>query len=223
MSQPLRKPVIGDCEFCSQKNLALFVQHGDLMCEGCIAKENTVAHAKEIIVESKKIDYTIQISSDLAQAETVAIVEIIAAVANDTTIPDDMKDFEVAKMCQDRVIAYEKAIFDKRAEILADESRMRVAQANAQSFAGKLRAELQAQLAPKFNLNYKTEVKEVKPRTRTTTSNFKASELKAACEKYGLKMEDVRMIAVSRNLTAEGAAKFLRERLDAKKNAQATN
>lgn len=207
-------PVVtkGDCECCDATDVVIRTQHGSIkMCEACIAKEASVVPAvNAIIASSHAVDSTIKLKTDIFTAKTVAVVELHGAIQADDTIPADMKDFKMAEECSKRYQHLKDVIFAKRQELLEAENEARAWQVNTQEFAGKLRTELKEKFK-QFDLNYQPPQEKIKkPRATSAPKMSQAEKVKQAREaasKYGVDANAVLMTMVSRNMTADDAAK----------------
>lgn len=220
---PQKKNVkLGDCESCDQTNIEITLHYNIWMCDACWQKELAVVPTTKlnevnlIIEKAKQIDNSIQIKSDIWNAETVAAKELYAAVQQDENIPQDQKDYAYTKLSAERVQKFQKVVFDQRQELLENENKLRMWQVNTQEAAGKLRTELREQFK-QFDVNYQPVTpKTVKP-TKTPspkTASVKASKVAAA--KYGVDVVGVQLIAQAKNISPDDAAKWLFEQTQPK-------
>src|SRR5262245_216339 len=210
---------IGDCECCEKTNVEIVhvAQGNMMMCNECkVASDIAVAHAVEankIIQESRQIDGTVQIKTDVFLVKSVAATELYAAIMNDANIPDADKDYVMAKECQARREHLQRVIFEQRQALNANENEERMWHVNAQSYAGKLRAELRDQFKG-LDVNYaptpiKKQNKTTKPVKSVEKVKFSKYDLYQASNKYNVPANQVQMIVESRKISPEQAAKEL--------------
>jgi hypothetical protein len=182
------------------------------LCSECLSKEKETETRTRLINTAKKIDQSIEISTDLLVAGTIPIIELKAAIDQDETIPADKKEFEFCKLCDEHVTTLEAAIFDDMAALKVKQNALRAWQTNGQASAGKLRAEERAQFT-KFDVNYQP----VKPKTVKSpairvpkkSGITEAREAREAAAKYNVDWTGVRMMAQSRKITADAAGQIL--------------
>jgi hypothetical protein len=208
---------IGDCEVCDATNIVVIIAHGNiLMCESCKTNDDALTtknkEIKQIVQSSNQVDESIQIKTDLFNAGTVAAIELRGAIDADDTIPADQKDYAYAKLCLIRFQHFQKVVFEQRQELLARENEMRAWQVQTQTAAGKLRSEYRDQFRS-VDVSYQPAVvKVVKPASstgKTGKKKFNKQELFDAAKKFNVPADGVRMVMVSRNMTASTAAEFL--------------
>lgn len=206
------KQTTGDCEFCERTGVALTLQHGDMMCESCIADE---AKAVKTVEESRVIDSAIQVKSDVFVAETVAFVELDKAIQSNPAIPTDIKGYTLAKLAAERIDQIGNAIFVKKAELAHLEDEHRKWLVDTHIAVSKLRPELRAQFA-QYNIDYKpasaTKVKKVQPAKKGKAFDKKA--VYDAAKKYNVPAAQVQSMVITRNLSPDAAAKQLSDLLN---------
>jgi hypothetical protein len=205
---------IGDCEVCDKVNIEITVEHGNItMCANCAADEKAAVSksqaAQSIITASAKIDESIQIKTDIFVTKTTALVELRGAIEADDTIPADKKEYTYAKICLERFQHLQKVVFEQRKELLEKENEMRLWQVNAQEAAGKLRAEARAEFKA-LDISYQPITPATpKPKAGKSPATYKKEELVTAAKKHNVPADVVRMTMISKNLTAENAAKYV--------------
>lgn len=209
----------GECECCDKVDVTVYVTTGNIrMCSDCKEKQDAAvqqaASVNTMIVASRSIDANIQIKTDIFQAATVAAVELKGAIDADEAIPADQKNYIMAQESLKRYQNLQKVIFEERQALLVKENELRMWQTQVQNFAGKLRAEQKEQFR-NFDINYQPQTpKSVKPaKAKSVKVTAKAADIIEAAAKYNVPSSAVAMVANARNLTAEGAAKYLAETL----------
>jgi hypothetical protein len=206
------KQTTGDCEFCERTNVVLTLQHGDMMCENCIADE---AKAVKTVEESQAIDSSIQVKSDVFVAQTVAFVELDKAIQSNPAISSDMKGYTLAKLAAERIDQIGNAIFVKKAELAHLEDEHRKWLVDTHIAVSKLRPELRSQFA-QYNIDYKpasaSKVKKIQP--ARTGKSFDKKAVYEAAKKYNVPAAQIQSMVITRNMSPEVAAKTLSDLLN---------
>lgn len=210
---------IDDCEVCDKKQIPVTLMHGNiLMCSECKEKEMQVVtrikEATQLIDESRKIDSSIQLKQDIYLAKTVPAVELRGAIEANAEIPADQKEYAFAKECMTRFKNLQKVIFEERQALLEKENELRMWQVNVQTAAGKLRAEKRLEFK-ELDVTYQptpitTKVKTTKP-VKPGTKKFDKTALFEAAKKYNVPAAGVQSLVISKNMSAEDAAKHLHQ------------
>lgn len=217
----------GDCECCTTTDTQLYQMHGNiLMCRDCMEREQAAINASRdgmksaqtMMNDSRVVDSSIKLKSDVFLAKTTAAIELRAMIEQDDTIPATEKEYAYAKEMMLRFKNLQKAIFEMRTELNEKENEMRMWQVNTQTAAGKLHEKYRAEFH-ELDVNYRPtpivkKVQTTKP-VRTAKS-FDKVALADACKKYGIPEHAaiVRMMMVSRNgLSADNAAKELADKM----------
>lgn len=211
---------IGDCEIKDEhKDVEVFLEAGNIwMCQICRDYEAELternALARKMIQESRSVDSSIQLKQDIFTAKTVPAIELRAAIEHDDSIPADQKDYAFTKECMTRFQNLQKIIFEERKALSEKENELRMWQVNVQTSAGKLRTDIRAEFKA-LDVNYQpTPVKNIKPKAVTTSKKtFDKKALYEAAKRYDVPALQVQSIIVSRNMTADNAAKYLAELL----------
>ena len=152
------QPIKGDCEVCNAVAVEVWMEHGNiLMCKDCREKEHAAVSqektATRMIEESRVIDSSIKLKTDVFLAHTVAAVELRGAIEADESIAADQKEYVYATECMTRFKHLQQVIFEKRQELNEQENGLRMWQVNVQTAAGKLRSDLRAQFK-ELDINY---------------------------------------------------------------------
>ena len=144
------------------------------------------------------------------------MVALRAAIDNDPSIPEDQKTYVYAKKCEEHMLHFRKVAFEERKKVTEAENAAVAWQVNCQSAVGKLRSDLQDEFKS-LRVDYKPitpkSVKSNKsgPSSTNKSDSQKVSAVKAkeVAAKYGLEAFHVKMVAESRKLSVEEAARFL--------------
>jgi hypothetical protein len=217
----------GDCEFCQRVDVVLTMQHGDMMCDECIAKENAITasinNARKIVEDARKQDDSIQLNSDVWNAATVSFTELDAAIKNNPEIPSTEKQFALVNEAAIRIQKLNAAIFEHESAgmKMKNERHSWVTQTN--EAAAKLSAEHLAKFR-QYDLTYtspgptKKEKSTKSPSTSSSSKRIKFSkeDLAAAVKKYNVNAVLIQMTAAARNITPDAAAQVIVE-LNSKK------
>ncbi len=209
---------IGQCEVCDKENIEVVNTPGNIeMCAQCKADDDKIREQTKsvdmIINQSKEINSHIELKQDIFNAATVPVIQVKAAIDADESIPADQKEYKFTQYCYEQFLHMQKVAFDKKQEYEAAENEKRMWQAQAQSAAGKLRMELREHFK-NLNMNYNpSPAKVVKPATpgKPKVKKPSAKECREAAIKYNIAAmaPQVQMMTITRNLSAEDAAKEL--------------
>lgn len=207
-------PNVGPCELYSAE-----VGQQILLCSECIKKEEAVRNSpdvaqkrvNQIIEKSKQIDSTIQIRSDIFNAQTTSIIELKDAINADESIKD--KHFHLAQLLTDRLNGFKKAIFEINEELVSKATEQRAVQTYLNELSNKLRIEQREQIKLE-DINYQPNpVKISKPRSVTPVRRFDKTELNKYAIKLGLPngMSVIQTVCIANNMTPEQAYNKLKE------------
>lgn len=217
---------IGDCECCTATEIEVTLHYGNMwMCDTCWSKEKVLLdaakevkveqqHVNKMLAESERIDSSAELKTDLFNAATIAMVELEAAIDNDSEITN--KDFAKAEAAAKRVQHFKSLIFDKRKELNELENVQRAQQSRLQVLASRIREEERKKLQIESPDYAPAKPKSAKPASerKPSAGKMKLDELKQAAEKVGLPADAVsgiRSIMIAKNLNALDAAKHLKE------------
>lgn len=234
-TQSLKGKIV-ECECCPNKvaERAIKIFGGNMkMCVTCHAKElvaqadlqdpikqeerlqnsNDRANAiKTALEKSKEIDNSIEVRTDLFNADTVAIVDLKKLIDEDVTIQN--KDFALAQTLMERFEHFKSVVFEASETIVQATNNQKAIQVYLNQLANSLRAEERAKLKIQ-DINYKPkEVKPVKPRAvRTAKAKLDKVELRKYAAELGVSEFTLQILVVSKGLTVEQAANMLRKNL----------
>jgi hypothetical protein len=191
------------CSECREKELKLQAEHQ--------SAENQQKRVNDLINRSREVDSSIQLKGDVFNAQTVAIVELKAAIDNDASIPAEQKKFKFAEELKSRYDHLKDVIFGIREELLKKENEMRAFQVNLQHMATQLRAEERDRLKLQ-DVNYQPSAPKVikPPTTKTPKAKFSKEELRAAAAKYGVPEAALQMLVVAKKMTPDEAGQHLK-------------
>lgn len=218
------KQVTGNCEFCDKVNVVLSQNHGDMMCDSCIALENDAlarqsanAKVEQVITESNqssKSDAKIQLKQDVFTAVTTSFIELHGAILNNPDVPAEQKKYELAREAAKKIQELDAAIFAHDEVGVAMKNQRLGWLKNLQPLVSTLKIEEQAKFK-QFNMNYKpaeptvAKVKKVAKAGKVPVASGKRytiNQVKEACEKAGVDRAIISNMMLSRsnaNLTLD--------------------
>ena len=223
------KTVKGDCEFCERSQVELKPQHGDMMCDECIARESAIMAATKVVAESRANDSAITLKADIMHAATTSFIELQGAINNNPEVADQDKKYKLALEAVERIKKLDSVIFAKEADIMNDRNERMVWIKTTQELVSTLRTDQRAKFA-QFNVNYKPTATPSVPSGKTPkvksgktpsvrpispASKFTNKEVAEACAKYNADQTTVKMMLLSRaakGLTPEQAAREYAEK-----------
>jgi hypothetical protein len=209
----------GECEVCARTEVNLILQkNGNIwMCDTCYAddvattEKNT--HARAVIDNARKADASIELKQDLFNAGTVSFIELQAAIEANTEIPADRKNFSLMQEVAARIEKLNVVIFTEEAALLQKKNERHALLINAQNVAAKLHA-VEREKFKQYDVNYKPVTpKSVKPKSVKTPGKFDKTAVFEAAKKYGVPAAQVQSVILSKNLSAEDAAKHMAQLL----------
>jgi len=187
------------------------------MCVPCKDAETQVItenqEIESVLKQSKKIDETIQLKTDIFVVKTIPAMELHASILQDESIPESEKEYAFTKACYERFLHMQSVVFAKRQEINEAENELRMWQGNVQTTAAKLRSDRRDEFK-KLDVNYTpAKVKSPKKAASSKSGSQKQKFDRVACNeaaiKYGVPSAQVQSIVVSKNLGYDDAAKHL--------------
>jgi hypothetical protein len=171
-----------------------------------------------MVQEVRAVDAAIVLKTDIYNAQTPAVVELVRSVYADASIPQDKKDYVITETAYNHFKHLQQVIFEERQAFIemmrVKENEMRMWQTQVQTSAAKLKGEIREKYKD-FDKSYQPapapkSSKSPKPRA-AGAADFKKQELFEACKKYSVPMAQVRSIMVQRNIAAEAAARIFAE------------
>jgi hypothetical protein len=212
---------VGECEACDKTKVKVSWRHGSMwLCDECWAKEETLMKenkTNETIVTAEKIDQSLHVKSDLFNAETVAIVELKAAIDHDENIPN--KRVKLGEVVKGRILTHRELLAASRQQVIDLESKIRAGQQYLNQLAAQLHESERAALNLQ-DLEYPVKApKVVKPKAvKTPSKKVTKADARLWAIKYGVAdIPDIElaiiMAATAQNKSAEEAAKSLAEKM----------
>lgn len=214
-----------ECEVCSKHGDCVDV-NGILMCPGCL--ENEISGKKE---ESKQMAQTnplnsgnpIQRLADMVRdsdarissrpeffnAETMAIEDIRKQLESDNSVLN--KRFELAQIVYQRVVDFEKALFEVNQTRFEMNDRQQANRVYLQSLSQQLTAEEREKVRLK-DISYPVQQPKLQtPKAPSTKAKSNKEELREAAAKYGVDTIAIQTVCIARNLTIEQAIELMKK------------
>ncbi len=220
------------CECCPNIGPVELVFGGILMCKSCYKKElslqnenrkpeNQAARINQMnasLQKARDIDNSIQISSDIFNAKTVAILDLKKLIDDNETITN--KPYALASELTERFTHLKNIIFEANKSVIDATNEQKAIQVYLNNLANQLRVEEREKLKI-ADINYKPPV--VKPSTPKHIKTSSAKKLdKAELRKYAMELGvnefTLQMLVVSKGITVEQAANMLRKSINEAKS-----
>lgn len=224
--------VISKCWKCRRErevdNVPVLLHSFVQLCLRCQIERNNLVdelndnkgnQAELFISKAASLDARIKISTDIFNAETVAIAEIKKVIDADESIPVGQKHFRLAQAIETRYRNLNKVVNEKTDEIIELETKMRSLQLYFNTLGKDLREHERAQLRLK-DLQYKPQAptKVVKPKKeKLEVKKVDLAEVRKYAEQYGVMANIVQIFCIQRNIEPEAAAKLVAETMNAVK------
>jgi hypothetical protein len=145
-------------------------------------------HNRAVAVQHKfkAIDATLNISTDIFNAETVSIHEAKKAIDEDPSIPTEQKHYELAKLVEARYDKLSDIISSRRQEITEAESKQRALQTYYNELGKRLRTEERESIRLR-DASYKPiEPKHIKTPKAPSIKKLNSNEIREACAQAGI-------------------------------------
>lgn len=218
------------CECCPNQGQNYVKYMTMIMCPSCHEKELSLQKESAALAEHRaievnapiiefnlnriqQIDQSIQIKSDIFNAETVSIIECKKVIDADKTIEN--KNFALAKLVSNRINHFKKVIFEKNEELIELSNKQRAVQIYLNNLANSLRAEEREQIKL-ADINYKPPVVKLgqsKPINLAKPKKYDKTELNKWANAIGVPMSVIQMVCIAKNMTPEQAANSLKENM----------
>jgi hypothetical protein len=214
MAAPLQKKT-GDCEVCTRPEgieAKLTLMHGNIwMCPTCCEEDTTLTTqtAKNVIDFSRKIDTQVVLKQDVFNAGTISFIELQAAIENNAEIPAEKKNLSLMQEVAARIETLNAAIFSEEAALIAKKNERHALLINAQNVAARLHA-VEREKFKQYDITYQpAKPKTTKPKAVKAPAKFDKTAVFEAAKKYNVPAAQVQSLIVSKNLSAEDAAKHM--------------
>ncbi len=243
MTNPNSK--IGDCEVCDKTNIDVSLHYGNMwFCDDCWEKEskftaenNTpeVIQARvsavvnkpteqasiavnSVLSESKKIDSTIQVRTDLFNAATTAIMDLKKSIDDDATITN--KPFALASALSEKFEHLKTVVFELNEKLVEAGNHQKAIQVYLNQLANQLRAEERERLKL-ADINYKPippkSVTKISTRQTSKKTKLDLAELRKYASEIGVTEFTLRMIVIQKGCSIAEAATIIKESIEAGK------
>jgi len=220
----------GDCESCGRKDtvVRLFHAKNQWFCDSCAEieiqrqvdsvrqRQMELTPVESAVIESSKLDSTIQVRTDLFNAATTAIVELKKAIDEDASIVN--KPYALAETLMTRFLHFKQVVFELNQQIVEAGNQQKSIQIYLNGLANQLRAEEREKLQI-ANINYKPgPVKISKPVVKKVTKKLDKAELRKFASELGVSEFTLQMLVVQKGVSVEEAARILRHSINAAKS-----
>lgn len=222
-----------NCFCCGLPQNDTLLVAGERWCRPCIKRENElreqssitaesrVLNMQDMITKAKEIDSSITVSTDIFNAETVAIMDVFKSIDASDEISTDKKQVAKAEFMMERFNHFKTVIFELNQEVIESVNKQRAYQQQLNVIANQLRQEERDRLKI-ADINYKPSApKIVTPRVtkpKSSKPKFDKVELRKVAAELGVNEFTLQMVCVSKNLTPAEAGKILRETLQTGKS-----
>lgn len=220
------------CECCENVGPVEIMYGSILMCESCQNKEiQAEKDRKDPIIQqqrvdvmntaieaSRSVDNSITVRTDLFNAATVSIIELCKSIDEDATISN--KPYAKAEELKNRFLKFQTVIFDLNEKLVEAGNQQKAIQTYLNTLAVQLKSEEREKLKIK-DINYQPQpVKSKSPKPIKTSGTVVSRgsskvELTKWATEIGVPEYTLKMLMVSKGITAEAAAKLLKASLDA--------
>jgi uncharacterized coiled-coil protein SlyX len=227
-----------ECDYCERTD-SLKRMDDSLVCPDCETKGIHAANERqkqagkamdaingpidinEVLRNSRTIDQSIQVRTDLFNAATVAIMDIKKAIDEDVAIEN--KPYALASELMNRLNHHKQVIFELNEKMVDAQNNQRAIQQYMNQLANQLRAEEREKLKIQ-DINYKPgPVRTVTPKQiKLAKPRLDKKELRKYAAELGVAEFTLQMLVVSKGLSVEAAANLLRTSLNAAKSAATT-
>lgn len=212
-----------ECDFCERTDSIR--QIGDsYVCPDHINELNRESNknrlnVNDVLRKSRDIDSHVQVSTDIFNAATTAIVDIERAIDEDETITN--KPWAKAQALLDRFQHFKTVQIEFNRGIIEAVNNQKALQVRLNTLANTLREEEREKLRLS-DLNYQPRALKI-PVTAKTIKLSKQRIDNVALRRYsselGIPEFSLRAIAIQKNLTADGVYKLMKDNLDKAKAA----
>src|SRR5574339_135066 len=208
------------CEVCGNSGTCNLMYGNILMCMDCEAKEQKIIAEKKaeqvkngnpLLEIAQQVDTTIQVRTDIHNAETMAIVDIKKTIDEDTSIPN--KHFALSKILETRYLGYKDKVFSLKEEITKLETQQRAIQTYYNELSKQLRAEEKAQIKLRDVTYQPKEPKQIKtPKGKKQSIN--KIELDKLCAEHNVPKNIVSIVLLQKpELTIAEAVRHVKATL----------
>jgi hypothetical protein len=227
----------GECECCDKVHteenpVRITVHYGNMwFCDSCWEKESkttaelkanqqTVNVVTNALQQAARVDNSVQVRTDLFNAQTVSIINLKAEIDNNPEILN--KPYVLAEQLMARFEKFKSVIFEYNEKIVEANNAQKAIQVYLNQMANQLRSEEREKLKI-ADINYQpTRVKPTKPAPIKTTGTKKATKLdKVELRKYaaelGVAEFTLQMVVVAKGCTIPEAAELLKKSIAAAK------
>lgn len=213
------------CPDCLEKEIKAQADlHNPVAAEARVAEARAIQdkqlNINQMADKAKLIDSSIQVRTDLFNAETVAIVDVFNSIDADVAIEN--KPLAKAQFMLERFTHFKTVVFELNEKVVEATTRQRAYQQQLNAIANQLRQEERDKLKL-ADINYKPSTpKIVKTRVAKSSSakvsksavKYDRKEIQRVANEIGITEFTLQMICVSKQLSPADAGAFLKKQMD---------
>lgn len=196
------------CPNCEAKGIHRANQNAKLVGQGHDLSVNKPININDVLRQSRDIDSSIKVRTDIFNAATVAIIDLKKSIDEDTTIEN--KPFTLATELVNRLNHFKSLIFGLNEQILEAQNNQQAIQRYMNQLANQLRADEREKLKIQ-DIHYnpgppkKVTVKSI----RLAKPKLDKVELRKYATELGIPEFTLQMVVVSKGITVQAAAELI--------------
>lgn len=207
------------CATCWSKELEL--KNQPIEPTGNVTNEQAFNIQSQMLQESRSIDTSLEMRSDIFNAETTAIIDIKKTIGEDNSITN--KPYKLAEMLMERLTHFRKIGFELSEQVVANGNQQRAIQQYLNTMSNELRQEEREKLKLQ-DINYNPgKIRAIKPKTISTKEPKKKLD-KSLLKKYAIELGisefTLHTVAIGKGGDVEAAYQMIKTSLAAAKAAQ---
>jgi len=176
----------------------------------------------DVLRQSRDIDASIQVRTDLFNAATIPIIELKKSIDSDETITN--KPFALANELMNRLNHFKELVFELNEKVMNAQNNQRAIQTYLNQMSNQLRQEEREKLKIQ-DINYKPgPIKTVTPKAiKLAKPRLDKKELRKYAAELGVAEFTLQMLVVSKGITVEKAAELLKKSIESAKSKVESN
>lgn len=223
-----------ECEICNE-NKPIALKYGNMrVCKECSDKEDAIQSVHQspeaqqsrveehrekmnvLVQNARDVDDKLKLSTDIFNAKTVSIIEILDAIDKDDSIQN--KPYAKAEELSRRFNKMKEVIFECNKLLIDSTNEQKALQVQLNQIANQLRSEEREKLRIS-DINYHPKVQAVKvSKIRTVSKKFDRVELARLEKELGMAASTIQMYAVAKGVDLTTAGNMIRKSLNEAKS-----
>ncbi len=202
------------CQSCLDKNKDLQAK-SDAQAETRVVAErergNEVLQVNNILKQSQAIVNSIEVKTDIFNAETVALTDLKNAINADESIPEDKKVATFAEACLKMYQTYKEKIFANQQENVELANKQNAIQKYLNELKNKL-TEAERERYKLLDVNYqpnKVKIANKPINSPAKPKKYDKAELIKAAQRANVPLQVIQMLCVAKNMTPMQASDSL--------------